>query len=156
MRRMWAQGKVMSELIDSSDLRYAVIEAHWSERPPERFVIAYCNEESLRDVIAAPSIIASGFASRERALAGLAGCLPAATGSKQMSRASAVDRAKEYIRRVHSARRRVGNWLSDAETWKTARRTLQPATAAAILISCSSNIVSATIRGFERLAGDGR
>jgi len=146
----------MSELIDSSNLRYAIIEAHWSEGSPERFAIAYCNEESLRDVIAAPSIIAFGFASREEALAGLAGCLPAATGSKQMSRASAVDRAKEYIRRVHSARRRVGNWLSDAETWKTARRTLQHATAAAILISCSSNIVSATIRGFERLAGDGR
>ena len=134
MRRMWAQGKVMSELIDSSDLRYAVIEAHWSERPPERFVIAYCNEESLRDVIAAPSIIAFGFASREEALAGLA--------------ASAVDGAKEYTRRVHSARRRVGNWLSHAETWRTARQLLQHATAMAVLIFYSSNIASATLRRF--------
>ena len=72
----------MSQLIDFSNLRYAVIEARWSEGSPERFAIAYGNEESLRDVIAAPSIIAFGFASREEALAGFAGCLPAARDSE--------------------------------------------------------------------------
>ena len=131
---MWVRGKVMSELIDSLNLRYAVIEAHCSEGPPERFAIAYSNEESLRDVIAAPSIIGFGFASREEALAGLA--------------ASAVDGATEYARGVYSARRRVGNWLRDAETWKTARQVLQHATAVAVLIFYSSNIVSATLRRF--------
>jgi len=130
---MWVRGEVMSELIDSLNLRYAVIEAHWS-KGPERFAIAYCNEESLRDVIAAPSIIAFGFASREEALAGLA--------------ASAVDGAKEYTRRVHSAGRRVGNWLRHADTWKTARQVLQHATAVAVLIFYSSNIASATLRRF--------
>jgi len=145
---MWAQGEVMSELIDSSNLRYALVEAHWSEGPAERFAIAYCNEQSLRDVIAAPSIVGFGFASREEALAGLAGCLPTATGSKHMSRAPAVDGAKEYTRSVHSARRQVGNWLSHAEAWKTARRALQHATAVAIVVLYSSNMVSATIRRF--------
>jgi len=49
-------------------MQYAVIEA----RRNERFVIAYRNERSLREFIAAPCIVASGFASREAALAEMA------------------------------------------------------------------------------------
>jgi hypothetical protein len=43
--------------------QYAVIEARWTERPSERFVISYSDEESLRDLIAGPNILACGFAS---------------------------------------------------------------------------------------------
>lgn len=46
---------------------YAVIEAMRSEALPERFVIAYRNERSLRQVIADLCIVSSGFASREEA-----------------------------------------------------------------------------------------
>ena len=53
----------MKELINFSSVHYAVIEALRTETGPERFVIAYPNEQSLRDVIAAPSIIAFGFPS---------------------------------------------------------------------------------------------
>ena len=49
-------------------MQYAVIET----RRNERFVIAYRNERSLREFIAAPCIVASGFASREAALAEMA------------------------------------------------------------------------------------
>ena len=74
----WAEGAVMKELIDFSSVQYAVIEALHTETGPERFVIAYPNELSLRDVIAAPSIIAFGFSSREEAVASTATRLPPA------------------------------------------------------------------------------
>jgi hypothetical protein len=50
-----------------SSLRYAVIEALRVDADPERFVIAYCNEQALHAVIAAPCIVAFGFSSREKA-----------------------------------------------------------------------------------------
>ena len=74
----WAEGAVMKELIDFSRVQYAVIEALRTETGPERFVIAYPNEQSLRDVIAAPSIIAFGFPSREEAIANTEACFSAA------------------------------------------------------------------------------
>jgi hypothetical protein len=39
----------MTELVDSSIAQYAVIEARRTEGPSERFVIAYPDEESLRE-----------------------------------------------------------------------------------------------------------
>jgi hypothetical protein len=63
----------MTQLIHSRRVRYAVIEARRLEGRPERLVIAYPDEDTLRDLLAAPSIIASGFASREAALASMEG-----------------------------------------------------------------------------------
>lgn len=60
---------MLNEKVNSSGVQYAVIAGPRTEAGPERFVIAYSNEESLRDLIAAPSIIAIGFSSREHALA---------------------------------------------------------------------------------------
>jgi hypothetical protein len=59
----------VNELINFSDVQYAVIEALQTEAGPERLVIAYRNEQSLRAVIAASCIIAFGFSSREEAAA---------------------------------------------------------------------------------------
>lgn len=47
----------MNAVDDSPDLRYAVIGVRQTETGPERIVIAYSSEESLRDLIAAPSIV---------------------------------------------------------------------------------------------------
>jgi thymidylate synthase len=63
-----SQEAFMSQSADLSALQYAVIEALQNEAVSERFVIAYRNEESLHNVIAAPCIIATGFASREEAI----------------------------------------------------------------------------------------
>jgi glutamate synthase domain-containing protein 1 len=57
--------------VHCSGVRYAVIGA--SSNKPERLVIAYQDENCLRDLIAAPSIIGVGFASREEAMANLEG-----------------------------------------------------------------------------------
>ena len=47
-----------------ADVRYAVIEAFQTEGGPERFVLAYRNEQSFRDLVAAPCIAAFGFSLR--------------------------------------------------------------------------------------------
>jgi len=60
----------VSEMVDSSGVHYAVIAGLRTETGPERLVIAYPNEKSLRDLIAPRSIIAVGFSSREEAAAG--------------------------------------------------------------------------------------
>jgi hypothetical protein len=52
---------------DCPCVRYAIIEVLQTETGHERIVIAYPNEESLRDLIAAPSIVEFGFASRDEA-----------------------------------------------------------------------------------------
>lgn len=57
----------MNAVLDSPEVRYAVIEGLHTETGPERLVIADSNEESLRGLIAAPSIVALGFSSREEA-----------------------------------------------------------------------------------------
>jgi len=57
---------VVNQMLDSSGMRYAVIAGLRTETGAERLVIAYANEKSLRDFIAAPSIIAVDFSSRER------------------------------------------------------------------------------------------
>ena len=45
----------MNELVDTSTWRYAVLTVR-SEPDRERLVVAYPDEETLRDVIAAPSM----------------------------------------------------------------------------------------------------
>lgn len=58
----------MNAVADVPDVRYAVIEGLQTETGHERIVIAYPNEESLRDLIAALSIVALGFVSRDEAV----------------------------------------------------------------------------------------
>jgi hypothetical protein len=57
----------VKEVLDS--LKYAVIAGLRTETGAEHLVIAYPSEESLRDLISAPSILAVGFSSREEAVA---------------------------------------------------------------------------------------
>jgi hypothetical protein len=58
----------MNAVVDFPDVRYAVIEGLRTETGHEHIVIAYPNEKSLRDLFAAPSIVAFGFATRDEAI----------------------------------------------------------------------------------------
>jgi hypothetical protein len=51
----------MGSVVHAHRVQYAVVEAHYSKARSERFVVAYVKEKSLRQFIAAPRIIASGF-----------------------------------------------------------------------------------------------
>lgn len=140
----WAQGNVMTGLVDSPNAQYAVIETRRTEGPSERFVIAYPDEESLRELIAGPSIIACGFASREDAQANIDADFWTAAAWKQTPR----DRAEKYQRGVLSAKWPLGTCFKLPRTGRILRGFLQTAVAGAILIFYSRNAVSAVIRSF--------
>jgi hypothetical protein len=57
----------MKTMSDESRTLYAAIQNRCPDGPAERFVISYTSERALRDLLAAPSIIASGCTSRARA-----------------------------------------------------------------------------------------
>jgi hypothetical protein len=83
-------GDVMGVHFYCSDVRYAVIQASSKKDGPERLVIAYHDEQTLRDLIAAPSVIGLGFASREEAIANLEGHMSDAARSKPKPRITAM------------------------------------------------------------------
>jgi hypothetical protein len=66
----------MGALVRCSTVRYAIIQASSKNDHPERLVIAYPDENCLRDLIAAPSIVGLGFGSREEAMTKLIGSMP--------------------------------------------------------------------------------
>jgi hypothetical protein len=57
----------MNSPVALANSKYAVIEIVSAETRRERIVIAYADEKSLCDLIALRSIVALGFASRDRA-----------------------------------------------------------------------------------------
>jgi hypothetical protein len=105
----------MTGLVDSSSAQYAVIEARRAEGPKvlrSAFVIAYPDEESLRELIAGPSIIACGFASRAEAQTNIDADL--CTGA--VWKETTTDRAEKYQRGVLSAKRLVGAGFNLTQT----------------------------------------
>ena len=135
----------MNELVEFSDVRYAVIEGPHTETGHERLVVAYPNEQSLRDLIAAPSIIAFGFSSREEAIAGRA-CVPAAVAYQRMPEAMAGRETESHPQglswaelrgETDSTLRKLGGFLITAFS--------NVVTSATVIFS-SSNTVSAAIR----------
>jgi hypothetical protein len=134
----------MTGLVNSPIAQYAVIEARRTEGPSERFVLAYPDEESLRELIAGPSIIACGFASREEAQVNVDADFWTAAAWKQTPR----DRAEKYQRGVLSAKRRLGAGFNLTQTGRIVRGFLRAAVAGAILIFYSRNAVSTVIRSF--------
>jgi hypothetical protein len=96
---------VVNESVDSSGVQYAVIAGLRTETGPERLVIAYPNEKSLRDLLAAPSILAVGFSSREDAVAGSRAQRPAAISCRRMPE-RACGRTERHQQGLNWAERR--------------------------------------------------
>jgi hypothetical protein len=80
------QWLVMGALLPCSTVHYAIIQASSKKDHPEKVVITYPDENRLHDLIAAPSIIDLGFASREEAMAKLVGSIPDPRASEQKRR----------------------------------------------------------------------
>jgi hypothetical protein len=144
-RRRETEDAVVNEMVDSSGMQYAVIAGSRTETGHERLVIAYSNEKSLRDLIAASSIIAVGFPSREEAVAGSGACVPTAAAYQRMPKAMA-GREIEREQGLDWAEQR-------GETGSTLRRlarffdTSYSEVAAAVMVIFSSrNAISAVIR----------
>jgi hypothetical protein len=137
----------VNEVVDSSGVRYAVIAGLRTETGTERLVIAYSNEESVRDLIATPSIIALGFSSREEAVAGRATVpVPSAVAYQRMPKAIAgkeIERPPKG-RSWADGRSEGGSILQKlAKLFVTSYSNI--ATAAMVIFS-STNAISAVIR----------
>lgn len=128
---------------DFSNILYAVIEVRWIGRPAERFAIAYQSEESLRNMIAAPSIIASGFYSREDALAILQDRFTSVDQSAtSLAIAAYKPTTKGAARELASWQKRLGlTWV-----WTAARHLLQQLSAVFVIVLFSKSIFSASLR----------
>jgi len=126
----------MINAVDLSIPLYAVIEARRTGGPSERFVIAYSNERALRDLIAGPSIIGCGFATRERAQ-GQADVwrAPESEQRKGMRTTTRGDRD----RRILSATQRLRTAFDLMVAGRIVRGFLKVASAAATLAFCSGH-----------------
>jgi hypothetical protein len=131
--------------------QYAVIEARWKERPSERFVISYSDEESLRDFIAGPNILACGFASLRDAEAHIGSSLLAAAPDTQPGSALAVTRNDRRPSLSQGESLGIGFCLT--QTWRILHELSQAALAAIVLAFYSKNAVSAVIRSLVGSTG---
>ncbi len=136
----------MKQMVNSSGMQYAVIAGLHTETGPERLVIAYPNEKSLRDLIAAASIIAVGFSSREEAVAGGRASMPIAIYRQQMPEAIARAGTEGYWQKLNWAERRgeIGSTLRRLGRFLVTSYSQGATTVIAIFFS--RNAVSAVIR----------
>ena len=103
----------MSRLVNASMRQYAVISLR-TETRRERLVIAYPDERSLRDLLAAPSILALGYRSREEAQAYIDRCTTTVHASHRKLTATLVDITTRSLRKLVSS-----CWLSRFSLAKT-------------------------------------
>ena len=136
----------MNEMVDDSDVRYAVVAGLRTETGPERLVIAYPNEKSLRDLIAARSIIAVGFSSREDAAAGRKSSVRPAAASYQRMRETIAVWSEKCLQGFEWADRRaeLGSALRRAAGFLVS--SYSNVSTKALVIFSSTNTVSAVVR----------
>jgi hypothetical protein len=132
-------GDLMGVLVHWPSVCYAVIRASSKKDRPERLVIAYHDENCLRDLIAASNIIGLGFASREEAIANLEDHVADAAPSKQKHRDTAMFHATDENDKLASGKSLVKHR-------RIPQSILQSALAAVIALFYSKNIVSVMIR----------
>jgi len=128
----------MGAVVHCSTVRYAVIQASSKKDRPERLVIPYQDENCLRGLIASPSIIGLGFASREEAMANPEGDLSDAASSKQRARIIAMFHANDRgdLMRGHG-------FMKYRKIWHSI---LQTAVAAVVVLFYSKNLVCVMFR----------
>ena len=128
----------MTNAVDFSIPQFAVIEARRTDGSSERFVLAYSDENALRDLIAGPSIIGCGFASRAQAQ----GHADVRLGSEHPEgpRTTGVE-IRDY--RILSAKQRLRVAFDLMEAGRIIHGFLKAATAAVILTLYSRHSVLA-------------
>lgn len=124
--------------------QYAVISVRTEPRC-ERLVIAYPDEKSLRDVLAAPSILGLGYRSREEAQAKIDRCTTTAYPSRRKVTATLVTTTRSLKKFVANHEFPKGGF-NLARTWSIIRDLLQHSFAAAIVVFYSKNVLSAAVR----------
>ena len=138
------EGDVVSSLVHRSMWQYAVISVR-SEQGCERLVIAYPDEKSLRDLLAAPSILGLGYHSREEAQSNIDCCTTAAHSSLRKLAATSFTTNRSLEQFVVNREIRRGEF-NLARTWRIARCLAHHGIAVAIAVFYSKNLWSAAVR----------
>jgi hypothetical protein len=127
-----------------STQHYAVISV--GTRPHcERLVIQYSDEESLRDLIAAPSIVALGYGSREQAVARMNGCTPSSPTWRQQLRTALVDVFARFIE-FRASRLQAVRRIDAVRTGKIVSALCRHSLAVTVVFLYSKNVLSAAVR----------
>ena len=129
----------MEALVGCSTVQYAIIQASSKENHPEKVVIAYPDENCLRDLIAEPSIVGLGFTSREEAMAKLVGRMPDSKASKRKPHPILMSHKAQQDRDAASGFGFVNNY-------RNAFHILQWALATVTVLFYSRNLFSAVLR----------
>ena len=132
----------MDELVDTSTWRYAVITVR-SDPARERLVIAYPDEDTLRDLIAAPSIVALDYTSRADALKNIDRCVTTKPSLKRLKTA-VLDTNMTFL----TVLRRLAGGFGLSGTSKIMRNLLHNGPAGALIVFYSRNVLSWTVRAF--------
>ena len=137
----------MNDLVDTSTWRYAVISVR-SEPARERSVISYPDEETLRDLIAAPSIVALGYSSRADALKNIHRCVTTKASLKRLLKTASLHPNMTFLTECRAALRRLAGAFGLSGASKVMRNLLHNGLAAALIFFYSRNVLSSTARAF--------
>jgi hypothetical protein len=137
----------VDELVDTSTWRYAVISVR-SEPDRERLVMAYPDEETLRDLIAAPSIVALGYTSRADALKNIDRCVTTTSSLKRLLETAVLHPNMTFLSECRVALRRLAGGFRLSGASKVMRNLLQNGLAAALIFFYSRNVLSSKVRAF--------
>jgi hypothetical protein len=135
----------VDELVYTSTWRYAVVSVR-SEPDRERLVIAYPDEETLRDLIAPPSIVTLGYTSRADALKNIDRCVTAKASLKQLLKTASLHPNMTFFIEYRMALRRLAGGFGVSGTSRVMRNLLHTALAAALIFLYSRNVLSSTAR----------
>ena len=142
-----SRGDVVGESVDTSTWRYAVINVR-SEPDRERLVIAYSDEGTLRFLIAAPSIVALGYASRADALRNIDRCVTTKASLRRLLKTASRYSNMTFLTECRAALRRLAGGFELSRTSKLMRNLLHNGLAAALVFFYSRNVLSSTVRAF--------
>ena len=137
---------IMSRLVHPSNVKYAVIQVSSEADSHGRVILSYSDEQSLCSLIAAPSIIARGFAHREEAATVLIGDYPKRMAMKNMEQ---EQRVNDNRKRYPSFHFWIAQLAAKFDGWKAcslAYSAVQLVFASAVLALYSKNIVSSVTR----------
>jgi hypothetical protein len=135
----------VDELVDTSAWRYAVISV-LSDR--ERLVIVYPDEETLRDLIAAPSIVVVGCTSRADALKNIDRCVTTKASLKRLLKTASLHTNMTALTECRAALRRLAGGLGRSGSSRVMSNLLHNGLAAALIFFYSRNVLSSTVRAF--------
>jgi hypothetical protein len=138
----------VDELVDTSTWRYAVICVR-SEPGRERLVIAYLDEETLRDLIAEPSIVVLGYSSRADAVRNIDRCVTTTVVSlKRPPKTAVLHTNLSFLTECRVALQRLAGCFGLWGTSRVMRNLLHNGLAGALIFFYSRNVLSSTVRAF--------